>query len=524
MERSQKRHMGASANVAKVLYENISAGRENKTAIFSAETTWTYGELVRLASRVGNGLKHLGVERENRVALLLVDGPELVASFYGAMAIGAVPVPLNTSLPPAEYEFLLNHSRAQVAIVSATLAYLIEPIRSHCLQLRQVVLVDGSRSWPAVDWQTWTAEASPELVPVEVSLDEPAFWLYSSGSTGRLKAVVHLHRAIPFTCRQYAQQILELGDSDICFSAAKLFHAYGLGNGMNFPLFVGAATVLWHGSTLPEALFELIGRFHPTIFFATPALFVRMLALPEADKKHDLSSLRFCVSAGEALPASTFERWRDRFGVEIVDGIGSTEMLHIFISNRPGQCVAGSSGQIVPGYQAKVVDESGAPVSSGEVGDLWVSGESSAIGYWHDRARTQATMRGEWVVTGDKYCRDEEGYFRYQGRSDDMLKVNGVWVSPIELENILNEHPAVAECAVIGIRDEDELVQVKAFVVLKPDIEGSAGLVRQLQKFVRLRAPQRYPRMFEFVESLPKTATGKIKRFQLRQAETGACS
>ena len=516
--------MGASANVANVLYENIAAGRENKTAIFSAETTWTFGELVRLASRVGNALQSLGVEREHRVALLLVDGPEFVASFYGAMAIGAVPVPLNTSLTPADYEFLLNHSRARVAIVGATLAYLVEPIRSQCRQLREIVLVGGSRSWQAIDWQIWTGEASPELALAEVSPDEPAFWLYSSGSTGQLKAVVHLHRAIPFTCRQYAQQVLELGDSDICFSAAKLFHAYGLGNGMNFPLFFGASTVLWHGSTLPEALFELIHRFHPTIFFATPVLFVRMLALAEVEKKFDLSSLRFCVSAGEALPGATFERWRDRFGLEIVDGIGSTEMLHIFVSNRPGRCVAGSSGKVVPGYQAKVVDETGAVLRSGEVGDLWVSGESSAIGYWHDRARTQAAMRGEWVVTGDKYYRDDEGCFWYQGRSDDMLKVNGVWVSPIELENILNEAPAVAECAVIGLRDEDELVQVKAFVVLQPGLDRSEGLVRELQKFVRLRAPQRYPRMFEFVESLPKTATGKIRRFQLRAARTETCS
>jgi benzoate-CoA ligase family protein len=513
--------MEASVNVANVLYQNIASGRENRTAIFSAEATWTFGELVRLASRVGNALRKLGVERENRVALLLVDGPEFVASFYGAIAIGAVPVPLNTSLTPADYEFLLNHSRARVAIVGTTLAYLIEPIRSRCLQLQQVVLVGGLRPWPCLDWQAWTAEASSELALVEVSPDEPAFWLYSSGSTGRLKAVVHLHRAIPFTCRQYAQQVLELGESDICFSAAKLFHAYGLGNGMNFPLFVGASTLLWHGSTLPEALFELINRFHPTIFFATPALFVRML---EVEKKYDLRSLRFCVSAGEALPATTFERWRDRFGVEIVDGIGSTEMLHIFVSNWPGRCVAGSSGQVVPGYQARIVDENGAPVSPGQVGDLWMSGESSAIGYWHDRARTQTTMRGEWVVTGDKYFQDEAGYFWYQGRSDDMLKVNGVWVSPIELENILNECPAVAECAVVGLRDEDELVQVKAFVVLQPGVERSTALIRELQRFVRLRAPQRYPRVFEFVESLPKTATGKIKRFQLREAETETCS
>jgi benzoate-CoA ligase family protein len=516
--------MNPSANAANLLYQNIIAGREQKTTIYSTERAWACGELTRLTNRVGNALRNLNVERENRVALLLLDSAELVASFYGAMAIGAVPVQLSTFLTSADYEFLLNHSRARVVIVSATLAYLLEPIRSQCPELRHVVLVGSSRSMKGIDWQDWTSKASAELVPVEVSPDEPAFWLYSSGSTGRLKGVVHLHRAISFTCRQYARQVLEIGESDICFSAAKLFHAYGLGNAMNFPLSVGAATVLWPGAALPEALFEVINRFHPTIFFATPALFVAMLALPEVEKKYDLSSLRFCVSAGEALPASTFERWRDRFHLEIVDGIGSTEMLHIFISNRPGRCVAGSSGRVVPGYRAKIVDETGASLGSGEIGDLWVSGESSATGYWHDRARTQTAMQGEWVVTGDKYRRDDQGDYWYQGRSDDMLKVNGVWVSPVELENILNQHPAVAECAVVRIRDEDELIQVKAFVVLEPGTELTAGLTQQLQNFVRRRAPQRYPRLFEFVDSLPKTATGKIKRFQLRVPETEACA
>jgi benzoate-CoA ligase family protein len=508
-------------NVANLLFSNLSAGRKDRTAIVTNDSLWSYERITELTCQVGNALSRLGVERENRVALLLVDGPELVASFLGAAAIGAIPVPLNTSLLASDLHFLLNHSRAKVLIVHDALFHLIDHVRRSCPHLRQVISV-GEKKTDTLAWDEWLRGSTAELIPVEVSPDEPAFWLYSSGSTGRQKGVVHLHRSIAVTCRLYAEQILGLNEADICFSAAKLFHAYGLGNGMTFPFSVGGSSLLWSGPPLAEMLFELISKFRPTVFFATPALYVAMLSLAGTRRDCDLSSLRCCVSAGEALPAPTLEKWRDRFGLEITDGIGSTEMLHIFISNRPGEAVPGSSGRIVSGYAAKLVDENGDMVPPGEVGDLWVKGESSFSGYWLDRERTQKTLIGEWVVTGDKYCQDADGCFWYQGRSDDMLKVNGVWVSPIELETILSQHPGVAECAVVGIRDENNLLQVKAFVVLKPGVDRLNPPVLELRAFMKQRAPQRYPRWFEFVDGLPKTATGKIKRFQLREGEIGA--
>jgi benzoate-CoA ligase family protein len=510
-----------AGNVANLLFNNLSAGRQDRTAIVTNDSLWSYQRIAELTCQVGNALGHLGVERENRVALLLVDGPELVASFFGAAAIGAIPVPLNTSLLASDLHFLLNHSRAKLLIVDGALFHLVDNIRRSCPHLRQVITV-GEKKTDTLPWNDWLRGSAAELIPIEVSPDEPAFWLYSSGSTGRQKGVVHRHRSVAVTCHRYADQILSLNEADICFSAAKLFHAYGLGNGMTFPFSVGGSSLLWSGPPLPEMLFELISKFRPTVFFATPALYVAMLSIAGTRRDYDLSSLRCCVSAGEALPAPTLEKWRDRFGLEIIDGIGSTEMLHIFVSNRAGAVVPGSSGRIVPGYTAKLVDENGDTVPPGEVGDLWVKGESSFSGYWLDRERTQKTLIGEWVVTGDKYCQDAEGCFWYQGRSDDMLKVNAVWVSPIELETILSQHPVVAECAVVGVRDEHSLLQVKAFVVLKPGADRLNPPVLELRAFMKQRAPQRYPRWFEFVDALPKTATGKVKRFELREIAVGA--
>jgi benzoate-CoA ligase family protein len=513
--------MTGSSNAASILYRNVDQGRENKIAIFCGDETWTYGNLVSLTNRIGNALIGLEVERENRIALLLVDGPEFVASFYGAVAIGAVPVPLNTWLSSADYESLLNHCRAKIVIVSSGHLSLIEPIRDRCSYLRHIIVSGGGSGAPGtIDWESWLSTASPELTPTDVSPDEPAFWLYTSGSTGQPKGVIHLHRAIPYTCRQVGQQLTGLEEGDICLSAAKLFHAYGLGNGMNFPIYVGATTILWPGPALPQAMLELISRFRPTFFSATPAHFVGILALCETGDKYDMSSLRLCFSGGEALPVQTFHQWKDRFGVQIVDAIGSTEMLNLIISNVPGACMPGSSGKPVPGYKAKLVDDIGRPVPPGQIGDLWVSGESSAIGYWLDRKRTKAIMQGEWVVTGDKFCQDEQGYFWYHGRADDMLKVNGLWVSPLELESVLNRHDAVAECAVIGSPDADGLMQLKAFVVLKPGVVPAERLMVRLRNFARQHAPQRYPKKFEFVKSLPRTVTGKIKRFQLREKAT----
>jgi len=507
-----------SGNVADVLFQNLRAGRKDRTAIITTDEVWTYERIARLTCQVGNGLRSLGIDRENRVVLLMVDSPELVASFYGAAAIGAVPVPLNTSLLVSDLHFLLNHSRAKALIVSEELVHLAENVRKHCPHLREVVTLGEGRT-DTLAWDEWISRSESELVPVEVSPDEPAFWLYSSGSTGRQKGVVHLHRSVSVTCQEFAVGTLGLTEADLCFSAAKLFHAYGLGNGMNFPFFVGGSTLLWHGQPLPEMLFDLIRRFRPSLFFATPALFVAMLGVADKRPDCDLSSLRFCVSAGEALPATTLTKWRDRFGLEIIDGIGSTEMLHIFISNRPGNVIPGCSGRVVSGYDAKIVDENGNALPVGEIGDLLVKGESSFSSYWLDRARSQTTLIGEWVVTGDKYYRDADGCFWYQGRSDDMLKANGVWVSPLELEALLNQHPAVAESAIVAVRDEHDLLQIKAVVVLRPSADPPSS--RELQAFMKQRAPQRYPRRYEFVEALPKTVTGKVKRFELREIESG---
>lgn len=514
--------MERSHNIAEVLYRNRADGRGNRVALCCGDARLTYGELAGLAERAGLFLGSLGVERENRVALLLYDSPEFVAAFYGAAAVGAIPVPLNTTLPAADYEYMLSHCRAKVLIVSGALYGAVAPILSRCPSLKHTAVVGEQEPRGTSNWQKGLDEASGGPIVVDAGPDEPAFWLYSSGSGGRPKAVVHAHRSVWGACRSYGEETLGLTSEDVCFSAAKLFHAYGLGNSMNFPIAAGATTVLWPGPPMPETLYEIIARHRPTVFFATPALFVGMLALAEGGKMFDLSSIRFCVSAGEALPAATFTRWKEKFGLEILDGIGSTEMLHIFISNRMGEARAGSSGKPVSGYEVKLVDENEEAVPAGELGDLWVSGESSAAMYWNDRARTHATMRGKWVVTGDKYRQDEEGFFWFQGRTDDMLKVNGIWVSPPELEHILNEHPAVAESAVVGVRDQDGLVQVKAFVVLRPGQEASAGFAKQLRAFVKQQAPQRYPRLFEFVPSLPKTATGKIKRFKLRETEAAA--
>ncbi len=504
-------------NASEILDHNLAAGRGDKTAITCGDETYTYAQVAELANRTGNVLKQLGVEPENRVLLLLLDTVQFPATFFGAIKMGAVPIPTNTVMQPTDYEYFLNDSRAKAAVVSGPLYKLIEPIRANCKYLQHVVVVDGDGAPDTLDWQSWVEAALPTLDPAETSRDDAAFWLYSSGSTGFPKGVVHLQHDIPFTTKNYAEGVLNLSAHDVCFSASKLFHAYGLGNNMTFPYSVGASTVLFPGRPLPEPIFETITRSKPTLFFSVPTMYAAMLAVPEAEKKYDLSSVRLCISAAEALPAEIYRRWKDRFGLEILDGIGSTEMLHIFISNYPGKVKPGSSGQLVPGYQARIVDENSHEVSPGAVGDLLISGDSAAPFYWNKHERSKFTMRGEWVFTGDKYHLDEAGYFWYDGRSDDMLKVGGMWVSPIEIESALIEHPAVLESGVIGAKDEAGLVKPKAFVVLNEGYTGSPALVKELQDFVKARiAPQKYPRLIEFLDELPKTATGKIQRYKLR--------
>ena len=504
--------------------ENVTSGRGDRVAIYYGEQRFTYRDVQSMVNKMGNALKGLGLEPEQRVLLLLLDCPEFVASFFGAIKIGAVPIPTNTMMKPADYEYFLNDSRAPVLVVQDSLLEVIEPIRKNLKYVRQIVVVgEPAKGYPS--YNELTAKASADLKAAETSKDDSAFWLYSSGSTGFPKGAVHLHHDIIYAADLYARQVLGITENDIMFSAAKLFFAYGLGNNLYFPFRVGAAAVLYPGRPLPDKMFEVITRYRPTIYYGVPTLYGSMLqykedlekANPEMKKVNELSSVRLCVSAGEALPADIFNRWKEKFGVEILDGIGSTEVLHIFLSNRPAQVNPGSSGTLVPGYEARIVDEKGIEQPVGEIGNLMIKGESTCAYYWNKHQKTKETILGEWINTGDKYYQDKDGYFWYCGRADDMLKVGGIWVSPVEVENTLIEHSAVLESAVVGHVDEEGLVKPKAFVVLKPGYKGNPDLAGELQNFVKSKiALYKYPRWIEFVDELPKTATGKIRRFVLR--------
>ena len=495
---------------------HLAEGRGDQVAVRCEDRTLTYRQLRELVDRTGNALRELGVEREQRVLMVCLDQPEFVGTFWGAIKIGAVPVPVNTLLRAADYLYVLEDSRAPVAVVSAPLLAEVGPALPRATHLRHV-LVAGGPPGPYLGWEDRVARAAASLEAAPTSPDDVAFWLYSSGSTGFPKAAVHLHHDMVVCTETYAREVLQLRPTDRVFSAAKLFFAYGLGNAGYFPMGVGAESVLYPHRATPEAVFEVISRFRPTLFFGVPTLYAGMLATKEAERRFDLSSLRLCVSAGEALPAEIYTRWRERFGVEIIDGIGTTEIGHIFLSNRPGAVRPGSSGTPVPGYEAVIVDDAGQPVPPGEVGNLRVKGDSTMAYYWNQHEKTKATLFGHWIQTGDKYYQDRDGYFWYCGRADDMLKVGGIWVSPIEVEATLVGHPAVLEAAVVGHEDSDGLVKPKAFVVLKEPGTASEALAGELQGFVKDRiAPYKYPRWIEFVAELPKTATGKIQRFKLR--------
>ncbi len=504
-------------NIADYLVaRHVREGRGARIALITADGPITYSELDALVNRAGNGLRAIGVAPGHRIVLLLHDGPAFYASFLGAIKIGAVPIPINTLLRQGDYHFILNDSRATVAIVSEPLAREVLPI-VHLQPSLKRLFVSGGPLDGLPSFEALIDEASATLDPADTHKDDAAFWLYSSGSTGTPKGAIHLQHDIICTIEGYARGVLHMTERDRCLSAARLFFAYGLGNSLSFPLGVGAQAIVFAGRPTPEAMFEAIDRFRPTIFFAVPTLYSAMLQIDDAATRFDLSSLRFCVSAGEALPPEIFRRWQARFGLEIVDGIGSTEMLHIFLSNRPGACRAGTSGVEVPGYAAKIVAEDGAPLAADCIGTLMVSGDSAAAGYWEQHEKTKATFQGQWVNTGDKYFRDAEGYYHYCGRSDDMLKAGGIWVSPVEVENTLLAHQAVLECAVVGVTDTDGLTKPKAFVVLRPGVEPTTETARDIQVFVKSQiAPYKYPRWIEFIAELPKTATGKLQRFRLR--------
>ena len=504
---------------------HVTEGRAGRTAFRFRGRAITYSELADLVARAAGALAEAGLEIEQRVLLALDDSPAFAAGFWGAARLGAVAVPVNTLMTTDEYAFLLNDSRARVAVVEAEVASRLLAARAACPWLRAVFVVahDGvaspGRVPGTIDWHDALSQAKPLDQPVPTSREDIMYWGYTSGSTGKPKAAVHSHKDFVAAADLVGVGIFGLGADDLVFSASKLYFAFGLGNTLYFPQRVGAASVLLPERLTPERAFEVIATERPTVFFAVPTLYARMLEVTDAERRFDLSSLRFCVSSGEALPPPLFDAWADRFGLELVEVVGSTEALHDFVANRPGQARRGSAGRLVPGFEARLLDDAGAPVPPGTTGHLLIKGEPTSPYYWNRLERTRRTMLGEWLRTGDMFRVDAEGWFYFEGRSDDMLKVGGQWVSPAEVEAELAAHPAVLEAAVVGSADARGLTLPCAYVVLKDSRVGSPALAVELRDFVRERtAGYKAPASVEFVAELPKTATGKIQRFRLRGA------
>jgi benzoate-CoA ligase family protein len=508
----------ARLNVAEVFLARPARIHPGRLAILGEPRPFTYAELAALAARVAGALSSSGCRPGDRVLLVLPDSAEFIAAFFGATTIGAVAVPVNSSAQPSDYAYYLADSGARFAIVHTdVLAPVIEMSAAGVLE---TIVVVGSappgKGTPAlIGWDDWIASAEPITQPADTAATDTAFFLYTSGSGGTPKAAVHRHCDMLVTNTCYAQGILGLTADDRAFSVSKLFFAYGMGNGMYFPLGAGASTILYPGRPRPEPVAEIVARYRPTAFFAVPTFYASLLAEAASGFAVDFSSVRLAVSAGEPLPAEIFQRFRERFGLEILDGIGSTEMLHIFLSPRPGRTRPGSCGFEVPGYSARILDESGEPVPRGTIGNLFVRGDSAFAGYWNKPDLTAQIKHGDWVSTGDKFVQDEDGFFHYCGRADDMMKVRGMWVAPAEVENALLAHPAVAEAAVIS-RSFDGLIRPVAYLVLRQE-QGTEDLASALRDFLHHRLPShKIPAQFHFVPTLPKTTTGKIQRFKLR--------
>ena len=508
-------------NCAQVFIEDkVSAGLGEKIAIYCGDQEVTYQQLLVEVNKIGNALKELGIEQDNRILQVLHDTPEFVASFFGAIKIGAVPIAVNTFMQPKDYEYFLNHSRAKALIIEEEIWDSLKEYRNRFVFLKYVIVISHTHRVNSGEWNYYdlTQGASPHLDFARTNTQDAAFWLYSSGSTGNPKGVTHLQRSMEVAYKNYAKNILEITEEDKTFSASKLFFAYGMGNGMYFPFGASASTILLKDRPTAQSVFQTIEKHKPTIFFSVPTQYGALIKyVEETGIIPDLSSIRICVSAGEALPAAFLKKWKELFNLDILDGIGSTEALHIFLSNQLGDIKAGSTGKVVPGYKAKIVDENFMELPRNEIGDLVISGDSITAGYWGNVEENQSKFYGEWMYTGDKYYQDEEGYFWYCGRSDDMLKVGGIWVSPIEIESTLFQHEAVLEAAVVGAKNQNNLDYPKAFIVLREGISPTEEMKKELQLYVKQQlAPYKYPREIEFISELPKTATGKIQRFKLK--------
>lgn len=506
---------------------NVRQGRGHEVALYTHERDYSYNDVQKMVNKTANALASLGVRVEDRVMLLMLDIPAFYASFWGSIRIGAIPVPINTMMTSEDYAYYLNDSRARVLILSEELWPVVSQIEEPLPFLRDLVLVHQTEGAHIPFRQKYQFAAATRKIAPTVK-DDVGFWMYSSGSTGSPKGAIHSQNDPWVVTENYARGVLGLTEDDIIYSAARLFFSYGLGNSNFFPLGLGAAAVLDPRPPSPSNCFGNLQRFGATVFFGVPTLYGQMLEHQEKlDREseaeldpngdHAFSSVRLCISAGEALPADLFHRFKKRYGLEILDGIGSTEMLHIFLSNRPGDVRPGSTGKPVPGYELRLLDEFGEEVPQGEIGTLHVKGDSAAQAYWRKRDKTRATMVGEWINTGDEYYVDEDGYYWCCGRGDDMLKVGGIWVSPVEVEGVIVQHEAVRECAVVGHPNEEGLIKPRAFIKLSDGVTASDDLASEIQAFVRDRAAKyKYPRWIEFVEELPKSSTGKIQRFKLR--------
>ena len=510
-------------NCSRILYDNLAANRTEKTAILCGEGRMTYGELCAAASRVGNGLAAMGLARGSRVLLLMHDTPEYVTAIFGAMRAGFVPVLINTLSPAELVGFYAQDCGAEAAIVSGELAPLLIHESLTASRLRHVVFAGAPKDAPNLGlagirhWQDWIETCSDQLLEANTHRDEMAFWMYSSGSTGRPKGVVHLHHDAPDTHLAYGKGVLDIRDSDIVFSPPKIFFAYGFGNSITFPFSVGATAVLLPGRPDAQAVFETIERHRPTMLFGLPTLYNALVAHPGSEQR-DLSSVRLCLSAAETLSGELYHEWQRRYGLKIVEGLGSTEVLHIYLSNRPERQKIGASGMRVPGYEIKLTDPDGNSVGPGGSGVMWVRGDSQAPQYWNRPEKTAETMRDGWIYTGDRFCLDDEGFYFFEGRVDDLIKVSGQWVYPLEVERCLAEHPWVQECAVLGVEESNRLMTLAAFVALRPSATQSDETTRVLQDFVKAQlTPYKYPRRFFYLDKLQKTGTNKIDRQALKR-------
>ena len=508
---------------------NVREGRKDKAALYYWDDVVTYGQVMEGVNKAGNALKSLGVEVENRVGILAFDCPQWIYCLFGAQKLGAVPVGINTMLAKTDYLYMLNDSRAKVLIVSNELYPVVAEIRSELKFLQHIVVIadkiDGSKGDPiegTIDFNSWYAGFSAELETYPTKPDDQAFWLYTSGTTGDPKGIMHSHTTMCYNAEAIAKRHFQMTENDISYSVARLFFGYGFQNSMGFPFYVGASAVLHPGRPLPDHLMSVVTKYKPTMFWGVPTSYNQLLQIPDLTTKYDLSSLRICGSGGEPLPGAVWAKWKEVTGVEILDCIGSTEVLHYHIGNELGNSKPDCTGKPIVGYECKIVDENGNEVPQGEQGTMMIRCGSQAIGYYNKLEKTRNTYVGEWVNSGDTYMINEEGYWVYCGRGDDMIKAGGIWVSPAEVEACLMTHPAVLECGVVGVPDQDGLFKPKAFIVFKEGVNADVALHEEIKKYVKTTiAPFKFPRWIKEIKELPKTPTGKIKRYMLREMDKG---